>query len=82
MALLHIPLDQIDEARLQALIDDGAAESRTIDYKRTIYGTADSDYSEFLADTSSFANTSAETWCSAWTRRMASRQPSRRLPAH
>ena len=58
MALLHIPLDQIDEARLQALIDDGAAESRTIDYKRTIYGTADSDYSEFLADTSSFANTS------------------------
>src|SRR5712691_6167552 len=58
MALLHIPLDQIDEARLQALITAGAAESRTIDYKRAIYGTADSDYSEFLADTSSFANTS------------------------
>jgi hypothetical protein len=56
MALLHIPLDQIDEARLQALIAAGAAESRTIDYKRTIYGAGDSDYSEFLADTSSFAN--------------------------
>jgi len=58
MALLHILLDQIDEARLQALITAGAAESRTIDYKRTIYGNAHADYSEFLADTSSFANTS------------------------
>jgi len=43
MALLHIPLDQIDEARLQALIAAGAAESRTIDYKRTIYGQAHTD---------------------------------------
>jgi hypothetical protein len=58
MALLHIPLAQIDEARLQALIAAGAAESRTIDYKRTIYGNAHADHSEFLADTSSFANTS------------------------
>jgi hypothetical protein len=58
MALLHIPLDQIDEARLQALITAGAAESRTIDYKRTIYGNTHADYSEFLADTSSLANTS------------------------
>jgi hypothetical protein len=58
MALLHIPLTQIDEARLQALILAGAAESRTIDYKRTTYGNANTDYSEFLADTSSFANTS------------------------
>jgi Putative DNA-binding domain len=57
MALLHVPLDQIDEARLQALIDAGAAESRIIDYKRTTYGNAHSDYSELLADTSSFANT-------------------------
>jgi len=58
MALLHIPLDQIDEARLQAVINADAAESRTIEYKRTIYGSAHADYSEFLADTSSFANTS------------------------
>jgi hypothetical protein len=58
MALLHIPLKQIDEARLEALITAGAAESRTIDYKRTSYGSANADYSEFLADTSSFANTS------------------------
>jgi hypothetical protein len=58
MALLHIPLDQIDETLFQALIAAGAPESRTIDYKRTIYGNAHSDYSEFLADISSFANTS------------------------
>jgi hypothetical protein len=58
MALLHIPLNQIDEARLQAIIAAGAAESRTIDYKRTSYGNAHADYSEFLADISSFANTS------------------------
>jgi hypothetical protein len=58
MALLHIPLDQIDEARLQGLIAASATESRTIEYKRTIYGSAHADYSELLADTSSFANTS------------------------
>jgi hypothetical protein len=32
--LLYIPLDQIDEARLQALIDAGATKSHSIDYKR------------------------------------------------
>jgi predicted HTH transcriptional regulator len=31
---------------------------RTLDYKRTIYGQSHADYSEFLTDTSSFANTS------------------------
>jgi hypothetical protein len=40
------------------LIAAGAAESRTIEYKRMIYGSAHADYSELLADTSSFANTS------------------------
>jgi hypothetical protein len=58
MALLHIPLNHIDEGRLQGLITSGAVESRTIDYKRTSYGNARADYSEFLADASSFANTS------------------------
>lgn len=58
MGLLHIALDQLEEAHLQILITAGAAESRTIDYKRTIYGNAHADYSEFLADTTSFANTS------------------------
>lgn len=58
MALLHIPFDQIDETHLRALIIARAPESRTIDYKRTSYGNANADYSEFLADISSFANTS------------------------
>ena len=58
MSLLHIPLDQIDEARLQALIAAGAPETRTIDYKQTTYGNQHTDYSEYLADVSSFANTS------------------------
>lgn len=57
MALLSVPLDQIDEARLLALIAAGAAESRTIDYKRESYGNAHADLSEWLADISSFANT-------------------------
>ena len=58
MALLQTPLDQIDEPRLQALIDAKAAESRSIEYKRATYGASHSDDSEFLADVSSFANTS------------------------
>ncbi len=57
MALLHIPLKQIEEKHLLALIAAGAAESRSIDYKRTSYGNLHADYSEFLADASSFANT-------------------------
>src|ERR1700686_1508097 len=58
MALLHIPLDQIDEARLQALIEAATSENRSIEYKRTTYGAAHADHTEFLADISSFANTS------------------------
>jgi hypothetical protein len=57
MALLHIPLNQIEEKHLQALIESEAVESRSIEYKRTTYGNAHADYSEFLADVSSFANT-------------------------
>lgn len=58
MALSHIQLDQIAEAHLNALIVTGAAETRSIEYKRDTYGQTDRDYSEFLADVSSFANTS------------------------
>src|SRR3954451_5424370 len=58
MALAHLALLQIDRAHLQALISAEAAESRSIEFKRETYGTADKDHSEFLADISSFANTS------------------------
>ena len=58
MALLHIPLDQITEQNILDLIDAKAAETHVIEYKRDTYGNAHKDYSEFLADVSSLANTS------------------------
>jgi predicted HTH transcriptional regulator len=55
---MHIPLEHVQQQDLQSLIDDGAAESLWIDYKQTTYGSNDDAHSEFLADISSFANTS------------------------
>jgi hypothetical protein len=57
MALQHIPLERIDEAQLKRLITGRASETRDIEYKRDVYGNADKDRAEFLADISSFANT-------------------------
>ena len=51
-------LTEITEADLTALIANGVAEGRTIDYKRVLPGHSDADKREFLADASSFANTS------------------------
>ena len=51
------PLNDISEADLSALIANGVAEGRTIDYKRVLPGNTDAEKKEFLADTSSFANT-------------------------
>ena len=42
---------------LTALITNGVAEGRTIDYNRDLPGNADADKKEFLADVSSLANT-------------------------
>src|SRR5690348_14919477 len=56
MALMHIPLDQIAEAHLKALIEAGAPETLHIEYKRETYGGNDESRREFLADVSSFAN--------------------------
>lgn len=58
MALLHIPLSEIDERQLQRLIDGRAPESRDIDYKRELYPKSDAGTDEWLADASSFANSS------------------------
>ncbi len=49
-------LNAITEADLLALISNGVAEGRTIDYKRDMPGNGDGDKKEFLADVSSFAN--------------------------
>jgi hypothetical protein len=51
-------LEQVDETVLQSLITGAVAEGKTIDYKQELPGNSDGDKKEFLADVSSFANTS------------------------
>ena len=51
-------LDNIAEEDLLNLITNEVRESRTIEYKRELPGGSDADKKEFLADASSFANTS------------------------
>lgn len=58
MALLHIPISDIDERQLNWLIASKVSETRDIEYKRDLYGSSDGDHAEWLADASSFANTS------------------------
>jgi hypothetical protein len=52
------PLAEIIEDDLLALITNEVREGRSIDYKRELPGNSDGDKKEFLADVSSFANTS------------------------
>lgn len=56
--MIPTPIDAITEDVLHTLITNGVAEGRTIDYKRELPGGTDGDKKEFLADVSSFANTS------------------------
>jgi hypothetical protein len=49
-------LNEIAEADLTALIANGVAESRTIEFKLALPGNSDAEKKEFLADASSFAN--------------------------
>lgn len=56
MSLKHKPTGSIVQADLAALVANAEAESRVIEYKRTLPGTSDSEKKEFLADVSSFAN--------------------------
>src|ERR1700730_8951120 len=51
------PLNEVTQADILALIGQ-VSEGRTIDYKRELPGGSDADKKEFLADVSSFANTS------------------------
>jgi predicted HTH transcriptional regulator len=50
-------LNEITELDIVALINNGVAEGRTIEYKRELPGNGDAEKKEFLADVSSFANT-------------------------
>jgi Putative DNA-binding domain len=51
-------LDEIGEIDLEALLSNGVSEGKTIEYKVSLPGNSDGDKKEFLADISSFANTS------------------------
>lgn len=51
-------IDQIEERDLLALIENSVMESKTIEYKQALPSNSDSDKKEFLADVSSFANSS------------------------
>lgn len=56
--MIQKKLEDITEDDLIALIDNQVREGRTIDYKRELPGGNDASKKEFLADVSSFANTS------------------------
>lgn len=50
--------DLINKSDIDALIYNGVAETRTLEYKEKLSVNSDEDKKEFLADISSFANTS------------------------
>ncbi|MGH8336465.1 MAG: AlbA family DNA-binding domain-containing protein, partial [Gammaproteobacteria bacterium] len=52
------PLNEITEADIQEIKANGVLEGKDIEYKRELPGTSDEQKREFLADVSSFANTS------------------------
>ncbi|MCK4874114.1 MAG: ATP-binding protein [Phycisphaerales bacterium] len=54
--MINKPIDFVTADDLRALINDGVREARTIEYKRELPGSSDSNKKEYLADVSSFAN--------------------------
>jgi len=50
------PIDRLEIADLQRLIDDGILEKKNLDYKKQFTGGSDSDKKELLYDLTSFAN--------------------------
>ena len=56
--MIHKAVDSIEMTDIEALLSNGVAESRTIEYKLTLPGGNDDARKEFLADVSSFANAS------------------------
>lgn len=56
--MINKKIEDITAEDLQALIDNNVPEGRTIEYKRDIPSNSDSSKKEFLADVTSFANTS------------------------
>lgn len=56
--MINRDIEQITKADLQALVDNGVTERKTIEYKQALPGNSDKEKKEFLADVSSFANAS------------------------
>ena len=52
-----VPLDEIDEGLLRAMLDADVQESRTLDYKRDLKIASNPEKSEFARDVAAFANT-------------------------
>jgi hypothetical protein len=55
--MIDKPLEQITFADVERLVQERWPESKTVDYKRDVYGTEGDDKRELLKDVSSFANT-------------------------
>lgn len=56
VSMLPPSLDTLEILHLEALIANGVAESRVLEYKQALPAGRDADKREFLADVSSFAN--------------------------
>ena len=54
--MLEYPIDNIDEAILQALVENHVTERRDLEFKRELPGRNDEQIKEFLADVTSLAN--------------------------
>jgi hypothetical protein len=54
--MIEKPIQDIDAADLQRLVDNAVPEGRRIEYKEALPGNSDGEKKEFLADVSSFAN--------------------------
>lgn len=54
--MIEQPIDAIDEATLQRLIDNQVSEGRDLEFKRGLPGGGDEASREFLADVTAFAN--------------------------
>ena len=55
--MLPVRIENVDVAALEALVEHGVAEGKTIEYKRELPGGADSDKVPFLEAVSAFSNT-------------------------
>lgn len=56
--MIQKDFDSIDASDIDALVENGVYESKTLEYKEKLPGGTDSEKKEFLADVSSFANAS------------------------